>query len=80
MAWTDAALREHKREGRGYPSDLRDEERALIALMFQAARSGGRPRTPCLCKVMDAIQYIAPSGGAWRMLPRCFPPVSTVRG
>jgi transposase len=29
---------------------------------------------------MNAILYIASSGGAWRMLPRCFPPVSTVRG
>jgi putative transposase len=29
---------------------------------------------------MDAILYVASSGGAWRMLPKCFPPISTVRG
>jgi transposase len=29
---------------------------------------------------MDAILYIAASGCAWAMLPKCFPPVSTVRG
>lgn len=80
MAWTDVARRQHRREGPGYPSDLRDGEWALIEPMFPAARRGGRPRTICLRKVVDAILYIASSGGAWRMLPKCFPPVSTVRG
>jgi transposase len=80
MAWTDTARRQHMRDGAGYPSDLRDGEWALIAPMFPVARSGGRPRTTCLRQVMDAILYVASSGGAWRMLPKCFPPVSTVRG
>ncbi len=80
MAWTDTARGEHMRDGPGYPSDMRDGEWALIEPMFPAARRGGRPRTTCLRKVMDAILYIASSGGAWRMLPKCFPPVSTVRG
>ena len=30
MPWTDAARREHRREGAGYPSDLRDAEWELI--------------------------------------------------
>jgi putative transposase len=68
------------RNGPGYPSDLRDGEWVLIEPMFPAARSGGRPRTTCLRAVMDAILYIASSGCAWAMLPKCFPPVSTVRG
>lgn len=59
---------------------LRDAEWALIAPMFPAARSGGRRRTTCLRKVMDAVLYIASSGYAWRMLPKCFPAISTVRG
>jgi transposase len=59
---------------------MRDDEWALIEPMFPSARSGGRPRTTCLRKVMDAILYIASSGAAWRMLPKCFPPISTVRG
>jgi putative transposase len=58
---------------------MRDGEWALIERMFPAVRNGGRPRT-CLRKVMDAILSIASSGAAWRMLPKCFPPVSTVRG
>ena len=80
MAWTDTARRQHMRNGAGYPSDLRDGKWALIEPMFPAARSGGRPRTTCLRKVMDAILYVASSGGAWRMLPKCFPLISTVRG
>ena len=80
MAWTDTARRQHMRKGPRYPSDLRDGEWALIDPMFPAARSGGRPRTTCLRAVMDAILYIGSSGCAWAMLPKCFPPVSTVRG
>jgi len=68
------------RNGPRYPSDLRDGEWALIEPMIPAARGGGRPRTTCLRAVMDAILYIASSGCAWRMLPKCFPPISTVRG
>ena len=30
-------------------------------------------------EVVNALLYIALSGGAWPMLPKCFPPVSTVR-
>ena len=80
MAWTDTARRQHMRKGPRYPSDLRDGEWALIEPMFPAARSGGRPRTTKLRDVMDAILYIASSGCAWAMLPKCFPPASTVRG
>ena len=30
-------------------------------------------------EMVNALLYIASSGGAWRILPKCFPPVSTVR-
>ena len=80
MAWTDTARRQHMREGGRYPSDLLDAEWALIAPMFPAARKGGRPRTIFLREIMDAILYMASSGCTWRMLPKCFPAVSTVRG
>jgi len=29
--------------------------------------------------VFDAIQFILGTGSQWRQLPRCFPPVTTVR-
>ena len=80
MAWTDIARREHKRDCARYPSDLTDREWTLIAPLLPAAKRGGRPRTTCLRAVMDAILYIASSGCQWRALPKCFPPVSTIRG
>ena len=30
-------------------------------------------------EVVNAMLYIASGGCAWRLLPKCFPPVSTVR-
>ena len=30
-------------------------------------------------EVLNALLYIAASGCAWRLLPKCFPPVSTVQ-
>ena len=80
MASTDTARRELRRGGPRYPGDLRDAEWALIAPMFPAAHSSGRLRTTRLRKVMDAILDIASSGCAWRMLPKCFPAISTLRG
>ena len=80
MAWNDTARDQHNRDHLRYPSDLSDREWALIAPMLPAAKPGGRPRTTDLRDVVDAIQYIAVSGCQWRMLPKDFPPVSTVRG
>jgi len=80
MALIDTALRQHMRNGPGYPSDLRDGEWVLIEPMLPSARNGGRPRTTCLRGVMVAILYVASSGCGWAMLAKCFPPVSTVRG
>ena len=68
------------RGGLRYPGDLRDGKWALIEPQFPAARRGDRPRPTCQRAVMEAILSIASSGCAWRMLPKCFPPVSTVRG
>jgi putative transposase len=80
MAWNDIARIEYKRMGSGYPSNMADREWSLVALLLPPAKRGGRPRTTDMREVMDAILYIASSGCQWRMLPRDFPPVSTVRG
>ncbi len=80
MPWNDTARREHRRDSQRYPSDLTAREWALISPMLPAAKRGGRPRTTDLRAVTDAILYIASSGCQWRMLPKDFPPVSTVQG
>ena len=44
-----------------------------------AARRLGRPRETELRSVLDAILYIARTGCQWRMLPKDFPPFTTVQ-
>lgn len=39
----------------------------------------GRPRTTQLREVVNAILYLASSGCAWSLLPRDFPPFTTVQ-
>ena len=80
MPWTDIARVEYRRECARYPSDLTDREWALIEPLLPSAKRGGRPRTTDLREVMDAILYVASSGCQWRMLPKDFPPLSTVQG
>ena len=80
MPWNDTARREHRRDSQRYPSDLTGREWELIAPLLPLAKRGGRPRTTDLRAVVDAILYIASSGCQWRMLPKDFPPVSTVQG
>lgn len=80
MPWDDTARKQHSRDAPRYPSDLTDREWALISPLLPPAKSGGRPRTTCLRDVMNAIQYVAISGCQWRMMPKDFPPISTVRG
>ena len=80
MPWNDIARAEHNRDHLRYPTDLSDEEWAILAPFIRPARSGGRPRTTNMREVMNAIFYVGSSGCQWRMLPKDFPPVSTVRG
>jgi transposase len=39
----------------------------------------GRPRKTDLREVVNALLYMASSGGAWRLLPKDLPPFSTVQ-
>jgi transposase len=76
--WTDEAREVHKpRKGR-YPSDLTDAEWALIAPMIPPPRKGGRKRETDMREAMNAIRYVLRTGCQWRMLPKDFPPRSTV--
>ncbi len=63
---------------RRYPSDLSNREWELLAPLLPPAKPGGRPRKWPLRNILDAIFYLLKSGCQWRMLPREFPPWSTV--
>lgn len=80
MAWTETTRREYARVSRRYASDLSDREWRLIEAFLPLPRRLGRPRETDLREVMNAILYIASTGCQWRMLPKDFPPYSTVQG
>ena len=78
--WTEITRPKYEREGQRYASDVTDAEWALIAPHMPAAKPLGRPREIELRAVLDAILYIARTGCQWRMLPKDFPPFTTVQG
>lgn len=79
MPWTETTRREYERHGRRYASDMTDAEWALIAPFMPARKRTGRPRTTALRDVVDALLYMAATGCQWALLPKDFPPPSTVQ-
>ena len=80
MAWTEITRPKYRRDGLRYASDTTDEEWALVTPHMPAPCRRGRPRTADLRAVVDAIFYLAETGCQWRMLPKDFPPFTTVQG
>ena len=78
--WTEITRRKYEREGQRYASDVTDAEWALIEPHMPTVKRLGRPRETELRAVLDAILYIARTGCQWRMLPKDFPPFTTVQG
>jgi transposase len=62
-----------------YPSDLTDEQWALVEPLIPVY-PGGRPRKTPMRDVLDAVLYLVRTGCQWRYLPKDFPPKSTVWG
>lgn len=60
-----------------YPSDLTDEQWALIEHIV-AVKPGGRPAKHPRRRIVDAISYVNRTGCSWRQLPHDFPPWDTV--
>jgi transposase len=79
MSWTETTRLQYRRKGLRYSSDMLDAEWELIAPFVAEARRLGRPRATALRAVVEAIFYIAATGCQWRMLPKEFPPYSTVQ-
>ncbi len=78
--WTEITRPQYRRDGLRYASDTTDGEWAVIAALMPPPHKGrGRRRTTPLRAVVNAIFYIAQSGCQWRMLPKDFPPFTTVQ-
>ena len=78
--WTEITRPKYERAGRRYASDLTDAEWRLIEPFMPSVKRLGRPRETDLRAVVDAILYIARTGCQWRLLPKDFPPFTTVQG
>ena len=61
-----------------YPTDLTDEQWALLEPLLPAARPGGRPRSVDLREAANALLYLLRTGCPWRHLPHDLPPWGTV--
>lgn len=79
MPWTETTRRHHDRRGLRYASDCTDGEWEIIAPFVERSSKVGRPCVHDLREIWNAIQYVAASGCQWRLLPRDFPPFTTVQ-
>lgn len=62
-----------------YPSDLTEEQWAILKPLVPQAKQGGRHRTVDMREILNAIFYLNRSGCQWDMLPHDLPPKDTVR-
>jgi transposase len=63
---------------RFYPSDLTDEQWALIEPLLPPPHWDGRKEKHPRREIVDAIAYLDRTGCSWRQLPADFPPWQTV--
>jgi transposase len=63
---------------KSYPTDLSDEQWAILEPLIPAAKHGGRPREVNMRQVVNTILYLDRAGCQWDMLPHDLLPKSTV--
>ena len=68
--WTSKNRGRYDRSGLRYPSDLTDEEWALVGPLIPPARRGGAKRTVNLREVVNGLLYGLSTGCQWRALPK----------
>ena len=79
MAWIEITRPKYQRDGLRYASDTTDEEWSLIEPHIPAPACCGRTRETSMREVVNAIFYIVQAGCQWRLLPKGFPPYTTVQ-
>ncbi len=61
-----------------YTTELTVEQYELLASLLPNEATTGRPRTVKMMLVIQGILYILVSGCAWGLMPKEYPPCSTV--
>lgn len=75
--WTETTQPQYRREGLRYASDI--AEWVQIEALLPLPKKLGRPRRTALREVVNAMLYLLTTGCQWRLLPKEFPPFSTVQ-
>jgi transposase len=68
----------YNRDKLRYPSDLTDDEWALVEPLIPPGKRGGGKRTVVMRNVVDGLMYILSTGCQWRAIPKDLPPRSTL--
>ena len=76
--WTVENRARYDRSRLRYPSDLTDEEWALVRPQIPRAKRGGNKRSVDERAVMNGLMYVLSTGCQWRAIPKDLPPRSTV--
>jgi transposase len=76
--WTADNRPRYNRDRLRYPSDLTDEEWALVEPLIAPGKRGGGKRTVIMREVMNGIMYVLSTGCQWRAVPKDLPPRSTL--
>ena len=64
--WTDTTRAHHARNGLALPSDLTDEEWAVLEPFFPLPSFVGRPRKWPMRRIVEAMLYLLRGGLPWR--------------
>lgn len=78
--WTRENRPRYNRDKLRYPSDMTDEEWALLEARIPPAKHGGRPRQVNVREILNAVMYVLSTGCQWRYIPKDLPARSTVHG
>ena len=78
--WTPTTRLHHSRKGLRYETDLTDAEWLILEPLLPPPSPLGRPAKWEMREILNAIFYVLRGGIAWKLLPRDFPPKSTVFG
>jgi transposase len=76
--WTNENRGRYDRSKLRYPSDVTDEEWAVISPLIPPAKQGGNKRTVDVRQVVNGVMDILSTGCQWASLPKDLPPRSTV--
>jgi len=76
--WTAENRPRYNRDKLRYPSDLTDDEWALVEPLIPPGKRGGGKRTVVMRNVVDGLMYILSTGCQWRAIPKDLPPRSTL--